>query len=107
MVFVWMQRHLHAAVALWVCVAFAVTSGACSSNDDEVAMRCDRLRRHVVELRVQTLPKADRAAHAAALDRALGDRFIADCKAMTAKQRDCALASSETSEFASCTGSLP
>jgi hypothetical protein len=78
-----------------------------ASEDDNVEARCERLRQHLIDLRVQSLPQQERVAHAAALSNALGTRFTGECKTMTRSQLDCALASRETADFSSCTATKP
>lgn len=82
------------------------TSVACATQED-VADRCGRLRDHVVELRVQAVPDGDRAAHVSALASALGDQFVAECKNISGKQRDCALAARDTASIVSCLAPAP
>jgi hypothetical protein len=83
--------------------ALVFASSGCASEEDEIATKCERLRNHIVELRTEGLPEADRAAHASALEAALGaTNFMAECKAMKAQQINCALAADEPSALTSC-----
>jgi hypothetical protein len=92
-------RWVRALTALGLLCSFS----ACSSSNEDVDGRCDQLKRHVIELRTRSLPDADRAAHAAALDSALAaTNFTSECKSFTAKQRDCALAMADATELTGC-----
>ena len=77
----------------------------CSAEDEQ--RPCDRLRQHIIDLRIDSVPEADRAAHRAAMSQALGTTLDAECKALTAKQFDCALAAKETAAIASCASTSP
>jgi hypothetical protein len=86
---------------------------SCASHDDVVdAEKCARLRAHVVDVRVADLGKlkdqagapVDVAAHRAALERSLGDGFVAEClRTVTATQMKCALAANSSESAAACT----
>lgn len=92
----------------WCVLVFLVGCGG--SDDDEAvttARRCERLRDHVVELRLADInPETgvDREAHRKAMTQALGDDFIAGCKTkLSEPQLDCALAAADPASAAACT----
>ncbi len=80
-------------------VAALVCTASCT-QDESVESKCDTLRHRIVSVRIESLPEADRAAHAAALGTAMvRSGFASECAAMTAKQLECALAAGDV---ASC-----
>jgi hypothetical protein len=86
------------------CVAWTALAGCTSSEDGAAASRkrCVTLRDHLVELRLQGAGVDEVAAHRAAMQQALGDRFVEQCMALPPKQIACALAAKDTASATSC-----
>ena len=80
----------------------ALAVSACTRAEETIEHRCARLREHVLDLRMEGLPAADRAAHRKALGQALGDRFADECEALTSKQIDCALTATDIVASTEC-----
>jgi len=76
-----------------------LSCGACSSTDTVDRAKCERLRNHVIDLRLQetkVLTPAELAQHRAAMTQALGDSFISSCeKSMSLEQINCAMRASD------------
>ncbi len=69
------------------------------------ASRCERLRDHLVELRLATATKLgdEREQHRAALTQALGPQFVDACTTTTTEaQVTCALAAADSQAAADC-----
>jgi hypothetical protein len=64
---------------------------------------CERLRDHLVELRLADASGVDLAAHREAMRSALGEGFIAGCQSMPEQQIECALDAPDLETAASCT----
>ena len=95
------MKHLQDAIALLMLSGCLLVTG-CMSNEEPLQRKCERLREHVVDLRVQGLPERDQRAHRAALSQALGDQFTDRCKTLTAAQVACALAANEVVVATEC-----
>jgi hypothetical protein len=89
-----------AALATGLAICFHSTG--CAAEEESLERRCDRLRDHLVDLRMEGVPVADQASHRVALRQALGEQFADQCKSMTAKQIDCGLGADEISAAAAC-----
>ena len=80
------------------------------SNEDEApasAPQCERLRDHLVELRLATATNLGQALeqHRAALTQALGPEFVDTCtKTMSGAQVTCALAAQDSQAATECNG---
>lgn len=76
---------------------------ACSSDSDDVSRRdCERLRDHLIEVRLEAVT-ADREQHRAALEAAVGSSFIDGClEQMSPGHLRCSLAASDSSALAEC-----
>jgi hypothetical protein len=82
---------------------------SCSSSNDKRG-RCERLRDHVVELRLHGVTTAGAqgdparilAAHRAALKRALGDDFIGRCERLSSEEVECGIAASDHTSLLAC-----
>lgn len=85
----------------WVLMAGLLVSG-CGGDDsnEDIAPHCERMREHLIELRLADTTAIDRDAHRAAMQSALGKDFVARCVAgMTSREIDCVLEAAST-EFA-------
>jgi hypothetical protein len=79
-----------------VLTACATESGGVSRRD------CERLRDHVIDLRLQSVT-ADREQHRAALTTSLGDAFVTECASATSDMHlRCALAANDEESLAAC-----
>lgn len=91
------------STAVVVCVAmFGTASLGCAAGEETRARKCERLREHVVELRVDGLPERDRNAHRLALRQALAGQFSDDCMSFTSRQLSCALAAADVVAATAC-----
>lgn len=88
---------------VWLAMFCAALLG-CADSEEPRARRCERFREHLIELRMEGLPEADRKAHRAALHQALGERFTDECKELTSRQLSCGLAAKDISAAAACSG---
>ena len=86
------------AGALWLASCAGESSGAAQRS------HCERLRDHLVELRLAGV-EADVESHRATFKQALGDTFIDRCTAqLTTEQVQCALATRDSARAVKCTG---
>lgn len=91
-----------------VIAVVAIVLCACSGGDDEATAasrqaRCERLRDHVIDLRLASATNVDVAAHRQAMRQALGDDFVTACTGtMTEAQVDCALAAADSDAVTAC-----
>jgi hypothetical protein len=84
-------------------------TASCSSSNDQ-QKRCERLRDHVVELRLNGVttagaqgdPTRIMTAHRRALKHALGDGFIASCEGLSREQVECGIAASTHAALLAC-----
>src|SRR5262249_29946259 len=85
----------------WRCLralALVLVVGCTASHDDDPASRdaCERLRSHIIDVRLAGMTEVDVAAHRAAFESSLGDAFIESCgRALTVRQARCALEASD------------
>ena len=94
-----MRRFLAACLLASSCASS-------SARDEESAdppTRCERMRDHLVEIRLADAAGVDRAAHREALRNALGAEFMSACGAMTIMRVDCVLDAEDSSALAACT----
>jgi hypothetical protein len=81
----------------------------CSSSEDDTdaadRKRCERLRDHLVELRLASVasqPDVDVTAHRTAMTSALGEQFVANCQKLTVRDVKCGLAASDLRTATMC-----
>ena len=100
-----------------LCVWVALVG--CSSDDEVSRAKCEKLRDHLVDLRLAgvtqvtttsgsatQVPGVDVAAHRAAMKHALGESFLSSCqKTQNADQIKCALAANDTEIALACSKS--
>ena len=90
----------------WALLVIILAGCAKHATDEVDRARCERLRGHLVDLRVAELGElhVDVAKHRAALQQALGDDFVSTCLAsVTSEQMKCALAAGDSASASSCT----
>ncbi len=79
---------------------------ACGHDDDpdgDATRRCAQVREHVIDLRLADASNIDVAAHRVAMRNALGDGFVASCKAtMTTAQASCVLSAVDAASANAC-----
>jgi len=94
------MARVHIVAAAFVAFSFAA---ACSSDANEVSRtECQRLRDHLIDLRMETVT-ADRDQHRAAFEAAMGEPFVRHCSTgLTAAQLRCSLDASDTDELTAC-----
>jgi hypothetical protein len=72
---------------------------ACSSTDTVDRGKCESLRNHLIDLRLQgtnVVSPAELAQHRAAMRQALGESFLSSCeKDMSLEQINCAMRASD------------
>lgn len=87
---------------VWVCLLVAACTG--DEHDAEVDRRtCEKLRDHLVEVRLKDAVPADVAAHRSAMKKVLGEDFIASCsKDLSPAQVKCALAATDNTAASNC-----
>ncbi|MGE0866915.1 MAG: hypothetical protein AB7P03_00015 [Kofleriaceae bacterium] len=86
-------------------VIFCVLLAGCTSNDGDSRKReCERLRDHLVDLRVAQA-NVDEAAHREAMIKALGESFASSCEALSQRERDCAFKATDAAAAAACSAS--
>jgi hypothetical protein len=89
-------------------IAMVLALAGCAASEDSDAARerrCERLRDHLVGLRLVGA-NVDLEAHRAAIKQALGHKFIDTCASgLTTDQINCALAESDSARALECTRS--
>ena len=103
-------RSVRRGLPGWVlAVAVAVAVLASCSAEDEVPAEghpCERLREHMIDLRIEGTPAAEQAGHREVMRRALGDAFLETCATtMSPAQIRCALDARDSAAAASCSTS--
>jgi hypothetical protein len=93
--------------AVWILlVSIVVVFGACASRDEDgraSTSRCEKLRDHLVDLRLADASGVDREAHRKVMQRALGDDFVTSCtSSLSGAQIKCALDAKTLSDATSC-----
>ena len=69
-------------------------------------MSCERMRDHLIELRLADATEGNRDAHRVAMKRALGDEFVETCKRSTsASQRRCVFGAADAHAVTKCASS--
>jgi hypothetical protein len=90
---------------LLICAVLGLIAWCGGHNVDGAAARtrCESLRDHLVDLRVANASSLDREAHRAAMVKALGDSFVADCQSkLGAAEVHCALHAPDMTAAAAC-----
>jgi hypothetical protein len=85
--------------------AMLLTIAACSGDDGAASRqsRCERLRDHVIDLRLASVANVDVESHREAMRRALGGDFVASCVAqLSDTQLGCALSATDSTAVAAC-----
>jgi hypothetical protein len=79
----------------------------CTSTEDSSPTRaqCQKLRAHVVELRVAGLAATDADRHREALTASLGDEFVDRCQQLSAAEVKCAFAAKDSTSVTACSTS--
>jgi len=87
-----------------VIASLGCGGGSIGNESEREQTPCERLRDHVVELRLADATGVDLVAHREAMRQALGEDFIARCQsAMTERQIECTLDAADLETAASCT----
>ena len=97
------------SISVFVLVSISLLVG-CNGDDEttveSVVRPCERLRDHLVDLRVEgTRGEPDEvvARHRAAMRQALGDDFVASCeRKMAASEIDCAAKATDFAAVTAC-----
>lgn len=88
-------------------IAFVVVAlAACGRDTDDNAVseqRCERLRDHVVDVRLASATGVEREPHRRAMRQALGKDFVSSCVgSLTDAQVQCALKAPDSAAIAAC-----
>jgi hypothetical protein len=89
-----------------VALTFALAGAAfgCTADVDDAergTTACERLRDHVIDLRVSEIQQ-DREAHRTALRRALGRDFVAQCRNQSSARFACEMKAANIDGLRSC-----
>jgi len=89
----------------WIVLAFAIGCG--SEDTDEIAdparaTPCERLREHLVDLRLAGVESIDREAHREAHIVAMGNDFLAACATLPQSAVACATEATDSASAAAC-----
>jgi hypothetical protein len=87
-----------------LAVAVSVITLAGCTHDETVDRRsCEKLRDHLIDVRVGNTQDRDAAQHRAAMKAALGDEFVDNClHTMTIDQLECAMRASDLGATHDC-----
>ena len=88
----------------------AALLAACTNEHRVTRQRCQQLRDHLIDLRLQQAnpggasdPSLDLAAHRKVFERALGERFVTSCQQkLDVAQLDCELAAKDSTTANAC-----
>lgn len=85
-------------------LAFVLLVGCVGSGGDEgdQRARCNELRKHVVDIRLQSVPVEDREAHRGAALDALDDDFASQCLQMSSERVSCGLRARDHTALLAC-----
>jgi len=90
------------AVFVLVLIMGCGTEDADESPDPIPATRCERLREHLVDLRLAGVESIDKEAHRKIHRDAMGSDFLAACGAMPEATLTCALEAPDSSRAVAC-----
>jgi hypothetical protein len=88
-----------------VCIAVACTVAACTHDETVDRRSCEKLRDHLIEVRVSSDGNAgaDTAQHRDAMKTALGDDFLDNCeRTMSVEQLHCAMNARDLGATSDC-----
>ena len=86
-----------------VSLLFVVALGACQTDgSDPDAPPCERLREHLIDLRLDRSSTSNQDEYREVMRRALGADFMQSCARLSSAQLRCALESSSLNESARC-----
>lgn len=91
-----------------IALVTSVSVGCAGITDEDgvaARARCEKLRDHVVDLRLADATGVDTNAHRVAMLHALGDDFVASCSKLARRQVDCALDARDSAAAAACSSS--
>lgn len=83
-----------------------VLAAGCSSDDGEEILTvspCERLREHLIDLRLADAMNVDKDAHREAFRTALGADFLASCSKLDEDAVTCAISAADAHTAAACT----
>jgi hypothetical protein len=87
-------------------LVFVLLATSCARQDAADAASCEKMRDHVIDLRLADASHVDREAHRRALTHALGENFVSTCKsAMTGAQVRCVLGAADSKAADACVSS--
>lgn len=79
---------------------------SCGGDDDADAVAretpCERLRDHLIDLRLADAKHVDQAAHRDAMKQAMGGDFLASCAKLDRAEIDCALDAPDATTASAC-----
>jgi hypothetical protein len=89
-----------ALMVLFASFAASCTGGADIEPPDK---QCERMREHLIDVKLADAMEVDRGAHAAAMRSALGSDFVSRCvETMSDKQRECVLKAVDSAATNAC-----
>lgn len=86
-------------------LALALVASCGGDDDPESSGRdtpCERLRDHLIDLRLADAKHVDQAAHRDAMKQAMGGDFLASCAKLDRAEIDCALDAPDTTTASAC-----
>ena len=92
---------MRALVLVVICTVACAQQGNATPSREQ----CQRLRSHVVELRLAGVSVAGTDSHRDALTRALGDEFVDKCQQLSMREVTCALAAKDSVSVTACSTS--
>ena len=88
--------------------AFVVS---CGGDDDSESSAhetpCERLRDHLIDLRLADAKHVDQAAHRDAMKQSMGAEFLASCAKLDSAEVNCALDAPDTASASGCATRSP
>lgn len=84
---------------------------SCGGDDDAESSThktpCERLRDHLIDLRLADAKGVDQAAHRDAMKQSMGTDFLESCAKLDSSQVDCALDAPDTMSASACATRAP
>ncbi len=91
-------------------VLLALVASCGGDDDPELSPRetpCERLRDHLIDLRLADAKHVDQAAHRDAMTQAMGGDFLASCEKLDSSEIECVLDAPDTTSATACATRAP
>ena len=91
-------------------VLLALVASCGGEDEPESSPRetpCERMRDHLIDLRLADAQHVDHAAHRDAMKQAMGGAFLASCAKLERSQIDCVLDAPDTTSATACATRAP